>query len=544
MKKYRFFNFGKSFLIACFVLLLVSCTETPEVSTDIYTITWIDVDHTILDTTEVTEGQMPSFELPNDTDAFDYTGWSPSIVPATENTTYTAVGQDKVFTITWQDADDTILGTTNVVYGILPEYELPEDTDRWKYLGWTPNIVEATEDTTYKAIKEDTKYTISNQVLVDTEELNITVVAAYDQIIFGFTVELYYENKTTDKELMFALGDSVINGYLVTSVWADSIKAGHTATETIYFSQSDLDELGIQWVDKIDMELRVYDANDWMAEYLVEENFIIYPTGLTEQDIVVPNRPTTDQEVILVDNEFVSIVIIDTYDDRIWGYTLQIYLENKTTDKELMFSLKDVIVNGYNINALWAKSIPANVKSVSEIHLSSTDMEASGILSVDLIDLYMRVYDNDNWFDDDIIEDKFTIYPTGLSPEEIISPARPTNVNEYIVIDNDEVTFVMIETDSDTIWGYGILVYIENKTNMELSFTWDDVLVNGIAIDPFWSNSILPGSKSVDTISFFKSDLEENEILNVNRIDFILRIYNSNDWLADDLVHNDYYLDI
>ena len=99
----------------------------------------------------------------------------------------------------------------------------------------------------------------------------------------------------------------------------------------------------------------------------------------------------------------------------------------------------------------------------------------------------------------------------------------------------------LIQTQSG---GYGILVYIENKTNMELSFTWDDVLVNGIAIDPFWANSILPGSKSVDTISFFKSDLEENEIVNVNRIDFTLRIYNSNDWFADDLVHNDYYLDI
>ena len=40
--------------------------------------------------------------------------------------------------ITWLDVDDSVLGVTTVPYGIVPVFNLPEDSEQWKYTGWTP----------------------------------------------------------------------------------------------------------------------------------------------------------------------------------------------------------------------------------------------------------------------------------------------------------------------------------------------------------------------------------------------------------------------
>ena len=45
-----------------------------------------------------------------------------------------------------------------------------------------------------------------------------------------------------------------------------------------------------------------------------------------------------------------TLIFIDTYEDEIMGdYILQMYLENKTTDKKLAYDLDYAVINGYFI---------------------------------------------------------------------------------------------------------------------------------------------------------------------------------------------------
>ena len=506
-----------------------------------FTLTILDFDDTVLYEEEHDYNANLSDLIIDEPDRVGYTfsGWNQSI-PSTmpnSNLVIKATYVINEYTITWKDADDSILGTTMVSYGSLPTYDLPNDTERYNYTGWTPNIEIATEDAIYKAVRVDTKYVISNQVLIDNEFLNITIVNAHEDTIFGFELNVSYENKTSDKELMFSLGSTVINGYLIDSLWADILSAGEKVTDTIYFSSSDLKKLEILWVEKIEMQIRAYDSEDWQADYLVDEKFVIYPTGLTEEEFVIPNRPTNENEVVLVDNEYLSIIILENYIADIWGYTLVAYLENKTSDTEMMFSLEDIVVNGYRIDVLWAESLPAETRAISEIHFSSNDMDASGIVTVDKVELYTRVYDANDWLEDDLINDKFVIYPTGLTEEEIVIPNRPTNDNEVVLVDDEELKVFIIESYEDNIWGYNILLYIENNTDQELMFTWEDVSINGYSIDPYWATTLKPGIKEVTSVTFFESDLEDNDITVINQIEFKLKIYDYNDWLADDIIN-------
>jgi hypothetical protein len=67
-------------------------------------------------------------------------------------------------------------------------------------------------------------------------------------------------------------------------------------------------------------------------------------------------------------------------------------------------------------------------------------------------------------------------------------------------------------------------------------FSWDDVSVNDFMIDPFWASTLVAGAKTVSTISFYESDLEENGITDISKIEFNLRVYDFDDFFAEDIV--------
>lgn len=107
---------------------------------------------------------------------------------------------------------------------------------------------------------------------------------------------------------------------------------------------------------------------------------------------------------------------------------------------------------------------------------------------------------------------------------------------EILLVDNEQVTVKIIGIENDPIWGYTLKAFVENKTDKELMFTVQNVSVNGFMCDPYWAVSVDAGKKSNTSISWLESDLEKNGIDKVEEITFTLRVYDSNDWLADDIV--------
>lgn len=122
-----------------------------------------------------------------------------------------------------------------------------------------------------------------------------------------------------------------------------------------------------------------------------------------------------------------------------------------------------------------------------------------------------------------------TTVPVTTKPE--------TSVFEEIVLaDNDDMTVKITAIEQDAIWGYTLKVFLENKTDKELMFTVDDVSVNGFMCDPFWATSVAGGKKSNSSISWLESNFKENGIQEVEEITFTLRVYDSNDILAEDVL--------
>ncbi len=145
-----------------------SITLTASWKTRTYVITFVDGDGNEIQNSTVNYGAMPQYNgtakpAKNKTAKYSYEfngEWSPEIVAATENATYTAQFTEKLrsYTITFVIDDEATPKVTKQVtfdYGKMPNYEgsYKQSTDEFSYefIGWDREFEEVTEDATYTA---------------------------------------------------------------------------------------------------------------------------------------------------------------------------------------------------------------------------------------------------------------------------------------------------------------------------------------------------------------------------------------------------------
>lgn len=244
-------------------------------------------------------------------------------------------------------------------------------------------------------------------ILQEDENCTVKITAIEEDGLWGYTLKTYLENKT-DKELMFSVSNASVNGFMCDPFWAVTVSAGMKANEEIHFMEEDLKRSGIETVTEIEFTLRVYDSSNWDAEDLVNETVRICPLG---EDAIRPfTRQNADGEIVLFDDDNCTMIVTGFDPENIWGYTMNVYLENKT-DKKLMFSIGDAAVNGFMCDPFWAETVAPGKRSNTTVSWMIQDFEENGITEVEILSLPIRVYNADNWNETDLINTTFTLNP-------------------------------------------------------------------------------------------------------------------------------------
>lgn len=251
-------------------------------------------------------------------------------------------------------------------------------------------------------------------------------------------------------------------------------------------------------------------------------------SSIKDDDSNIAKAAYTLSDYVVVDNADFTFTIKSINPNGDWGFTLNVFCENKT-DKTLMFSWDNVSVMGFMVDPFWASEVAAGKKSNNSISFSYDELDAIGMEAVDDITFTLHVSDSDSWFADPVLNEEFSIYPTGKSIQEITYPTRKTEANEVVLYDTDEYSFIILSSETDG-GDYLLHCYLDNKTGHEITFSMDDVSVNGFMADPFWGASVPAGKKLYTTVDFYESILEENGITSVEEIEFTLRISNAETW--------------
>ena len=278
-------------------------------------------------------------------------------------------------------------------------------------------------------------------------------------------------------------------------------------------------------------EVPVVTTATEVTEVTVEIDEATAPEATTEEVIETTEAPNTVMpvEIVLLDNDACTFSVGPVSVNDLAGMQVQVTCVNKT-EESLDFSWNNVSVCGMMYDPMWSVTVPGGETQVSKVEIDTYALETMDIQAPDEITFQLNVLSTENWMDAPHVEDYFTIYPTGLSADTVVYPVRETVASEVVLVDDDNLTFI-IEFVEEQDFSYVVRCYIVNKTQSTLMTSWENVMVNGQALDPFWTSLLAPGKSAYAQVHFDNGELQELGIEKVEEITFNLMAYDYADWM-------------
>lgn len=196
------------------------------------------------------------------------------------------------------------------------------------------------------------------------------------------------ENKTGG-ELIFSVDQVYVNDCEADPYWAVHAPAMQTTVSDISWFASTLEACGIRSVDRVDFLLSVY-PNGSSTNLIAQEKLTVYPNGESAyQPAAFAPGPN---DTVLADAPEALFAATGCDPDGEWGYTLNVYLENRTASAQ-DYTVKNVKVNGQLCDPYWYRTIEAGKKSYTYINWFKDDLAHMEIYEVSRIEFDLVVSD-------------------------------------------------------------------------------------------------------------------------------------------------------
>ncbi len=232
----------------------------------------------------------------------------------------------------------------------------------------------------------------------------------------------------------------------------------------------------------------------------------------------------TVKEQVLMDQDGVKVTLLSIGFDGWWGPELSLLIENNTS-KSVTVQAMSMSVNGAMIDGFFSCDVAAGKKANDVITLSETELEMAGIYVITDIEFYFNVYDSDSW---DTLFDTDTIT---IETNATGSFVQSFDTIGAVILDQDgiRVTVQSLETE-ESLWGADINVFVENNSGQNVYVQMGGVSVNGFMMDPYFSCELQDGKVAYDQISFMQSDLDENNITEIETVEFYFHVFDFDSW--------------
>ena len=98
-------------------------------------------------------------------------------------------------------------------------------------------------------------------------------------------------------------------------------------------------------------------------------------------------------------------------------------------------------------------------------------------------------------------------------------------IEEQVLLDQNDVKITAKEYVTDSIWGDGIKVLIENNGNKNIGVSCKALIVNNYMITDLFSSSVAAGKKANEVIYLSSSGLEKSGIEGVGQVEIYFHVY-------------------
>lgn len=255
--------------------------------------------------------------------------------------------------------------------------------------------------------KEETpsQITFSEQVVLEQDSCRFTVTDIQEDPLMGCTMAVKAEN-LSDLALNFSIDRAALNGCMVSAMYSQILAPGEILENEICFPAEDLGGYGIDTVTVVEFKLNVYDE-DTYDTVTVNQPVKLFPRG--EAAAQYSKRESQNTDIVLMDNEYCTVVVTGKNAESFWGYDLYVDVQNKS-DKTLMLSTQEAALNEVFCDPFWTVTVAPGMRSCSTMYWFSDDLESAGVTKIDTVTLLLSVADLDNWHDP-MIQEEITFAP-------------------------------------------------------------------------------------------------------------------------------------
>ena len=234
-------------------------------------------------------------------------------------------------------------------------------------------------------------------------------------------------------------------------------------------------------------------------------------------------QSVTVDEMVVVDQDSIKVTIKGMGED-FWGPQLKLLIENNS-DQSLVFQVRDASVNGFMTDTMISEDVAPGKKANSDITFSAGALEECGITTFAEMEFKFHIFTSDKWdtyLDTDVIRVETSAYG---SHEQTIDDSGE------VFYDKDGIKIIGkgISTE-DSIFGPGLIMYIENNSGKDFTVQARDTSINGFLMDPIMSTDVIDGKKAITALTFMSSELEENGITDITSVETSFHVFESNGW--------------
>lgn len=255
---------------------------------------------------------------------------------------------------------------------------------------------------------------------------------------------------------------------------------------------------------------------------VVQEETAEESTNEVEPTLV--SNDITIQETMVVDQDSVKITV-KKLDLSSWlGPEVKVMIENGRAEN-ITVQIRDLSVNDLMLSGVFSADVAAGKIANDGIALLSTELKQSGIDVIQKIELRFIVL-NSSTFDTLFITNPLLIN-TSADPNYM----QTFNEDGQLVYEGNGLRIIVQSLDDkESFWGAELYVFIDNQSSNNVTIQVRDLSINGIMVDPIFSSDVLSGKKAYDEITFLQSDLEENGITKISKVEFAFTIFDSETW--------------
>lgn len=208
------------------------------------------------------------------------------------------------------------------------------------------------------------------------------------------------------------------------------------------------------------------------------------------------------------------------------------FLIENNSDKDLTVRSEDVSVNDYSVSNFLYEEVAAGKKSNSGVDIYSSVLEENNIESIDKVEFTLDFIDPESY------KSQFKSDKIVITLNENAEQSDPTKDGKLIHEADGVSVYYMENTGGSWISDDGLKFFIKNDTDKNVVVSSEDVSINDFSMKyTSLYAEVEAGKKTNDVMDLYSSELEENGIDKVEKVEFKLKCYDRDSF--DDIWNTD-----